>query len=31
MGIDVAKVVAGKLERNRIKYPVEKYRGKAHL
>jgi len=31
MKIDVTKIIAGKLERNRIKYPVEKYRGKAHL
>lgn len=31
MKIDVTKIIAGKLERNRIRYPVEKYRGKAHL
>ena len=31
MRIDVTKVVARKLERNEMKYPIEKYRGKAHL
>jgi NTP pyrophosphatase (non-canonical NTP hydrolase) len=31
MQIDVTKVVTKKLERNEIKYPVEKYLGKAHV
>jgi len=29
--IDVTDVVTSKLKRNEIKYPIEKYRGKAHL
>lgn len=31
MKIDVTKVVTRKLESNEMKYPVEKYHGKAHL
>jgi len=31
MKIDVAEAVADKLEKDEIKYPTEKYRGKAHL
>jgi len=31
MKIDVTKIVAEKLERNEMKYPIEKYRGKARL
>ena len=31
MKIDVAEAVASKLEKDRTKYPAERYRGKAHL
>lgn len=31
MKIDVAEAVASKLGKDRIKYPPEKYQGKAHL
>jgi NTP pyrophosphatase (non-canonical NTP hydrolase) len=30
LGVDLAEAVAEKLERNRRKYPVEEFRGKAH-
>ena len=31
MKIDLTKIVTRKLESNEMKYPVEKYHGKAHL
>jgi len=30
-GIDLAKAVVNKLNKNSAKYPLEKYRGRAHL